>query len=653
MSTDDSSTSTDQNELSISSQSQDDCSSLSAESSFDDSIWSSSSESSIDDVDIAARDFKSRISMQFRQFVEEGLNAKSISIGVLALLIFLSSIVIIIMKIPFFEKEPPKEIASMPPSSFPSKISTELPSIYPSQASSSNPSVSPSIAVTEEPSYIPSVSVMPTFLPSIVKSTIPSSNPSSSVVPSALPSNYPTQSPMVYEEWHLVQWFKGHTFDKYMTDRNQDGIGVSVSIANHGNTFAFSDSSNCTIYTFDFDSESNDYIPRTPIQLAGGLYHGYECQSEVDLTDDGRGIAHTFHFLDRDFQVGMGSSLIWNIEEKVWDKYTKKLFLNSPYAGNASCCLGAAIYASSNGMDFVISDWYVNLLHVFHGHKENTLEWVHRYTFDRGNYLLYQSFVAMSHDGRFVAFTKNTKEKVHDGRNVNYSIDDSIIEVYAWKNEKEEFERVGDSISKASQSSHNFGGGIDLELLPNGNLMLVVNDCNFDEQNWDGNINDDARGSVRIFDYNTSDSKGNWNERDYNLSIPGSLYIGRDIKLSRNGNSIVVSSHDKLCIFQNRKGIWSHPMDSCFRLNPEANYSKPAKLDFLRDVGVDYRFDISNDGRSIIVGQPRDVVPRWSEEDQLDINRGEVKVFKLAKPLELDNVEHPRELPKWNDYFPL
>ena len=191
-----------------------------------------------------------------------------------------------------------------------------------------------------------------------------------------------------------------------------------------------------------------------------------------------------------------------------------------------------------------------------------------------------------------------------------------------------------------------------MELLPGGNLMLVVNDCNFDQQNWDGNLNDGTRGSIRIFDYDTSESIGNWKERDYKLTIPGSLYIGRDIKLSRNGNAIVVSSHDKLCVFQNRKGIWSHPMDSCFRLNPEANYSKPANLDFIRDVGVDYRFDISNDGRSIIVGQPRDIVPRWSEENQLDMNRGDVKVFKLAKPFELDTVDQPREPPKWDDYFP-
>ena len=69
-------------------------------------------------------------------------------------------------------------------------------------------------------------------------------------------------------------------------------------------------------------------------------------------------------------------------------------------------------------------------------------------------------------------------------------------------------------------------------------------------------------------------------------------------------------------------------------------------------MGVDYRFDISNDGRSIIVGQPRDIVPRWSEETQLDMNRGDVKVFKLAKLFELDTVDQPRELPKWDDYFP-
>lgn len=502
----------------------------------------------------------------------------------------------------------PSSTPSFQPSDGPTVSPSQIPSTTPSETASSAPSSRPSHTPTNRPSILPSISPSsssrpsdlpsnrPTFSsrPSMAPSTRPSSSPSESpslwptTSPSALPTGRPTVSSipsMAPTEW----WYEVR--GRLTGGPKVAGIGEygqSVSVSRDGNTLAV------TNLAYDkvemYDNVDNQWLLRgQPIPAPPGTDPAIKVQLVAvvvsissdgntvavggSVYDDNKGIVRVFQW-DGLAWIQMGQNLIGH--STVW-----------------RADFGKSIELSGTSLDLAVGSG-IGKTTVYHFDGTSS-SWIQK----GSNHT--------EHITRGLAWNSDTVS-ITDGGDY-YAVGapwGEFVLVFEWDEEIDDWVQLGRKLEPAVKNEDLYGVGVELKQLVSGNLVLAV-------------LTADGDGNVMIYDYDTSQTNGDWIERGGRVTSPGSFVMGYELEMTDDGNTIVTSTESNVIVFDwdESGSVW----------NIRSTVMRTMGYPDNDQLGLDFFLAISGDGSIVVVGMPYD-----HDSSRDGANRGQVRTFSTEMP---------------------
>ena len=502
----------------------------------------------------------------------------------------------------------PSSTPSFQPSDGPTVSPSQIPSTTPSETASSAPSSRPSHTPTNRPSILPSISPSsssrpsdlpsnrPTFSgrPSMAPSTRPSSSPSESpslwptTSPSALPTGRPTVSnipSMAPTEW----WYEVR--GRLTGGPKVAGIGEygqSVSVSRDGNTLAVANLAYDKVEMYD--NVDNQWLLRgQPIPAPPGTDPAIKVQLVavvVSISSDGNTVAVGGSVYDDN----KGIVRVFQWDGSAWIQMGQTLL---GYSTAWRARFGQSIELSGTSLDLAVGSG-IGKTTVYHFNGTSS-SWIQK----GSNHT--------EHISRGLAWNSDTVS-ITDGGDY-YAVGapwSEFVLVFEWDEEIDDWVQLGSKLEPAVKNGDLYGVGVELKQLVSGNLVLAV-------------LTADGDGNVMIYDYDTSQTNGDWIERGGRVTSPGSFVMGYELEMTDDGNTIVTSTEMNVIVFDwdESGSVWN------IRSTVMRTMGYPGN----DQLGLDFFLAISGDGSIVVVGMPYD-----HDSSRDGANRGQVRSFSTEMP---------------------